>query len=146
MTDTTTNPHEARARALAEISQMQTDIVAAHKRVEDLEREQTTLNDRIVLLINDRQAYRSEAMLYRSKLIELATSMANIGLLTQEAQKIMATVKTLGSDESPEQAAAEQESAREIVANLPSIDDERLSAVEQALRGAVGSAVGGETT
>ncbi len=110
---------ERRAAALAEVTKMQQDIILAHDEIASLKRDLDRTEDRVVLLSEERTRYRQESTLYRTKLIELATSMANIGLLTMQAQEIMQTVKEIGEGETPEQARAEQESAAAMVAALP---------------------------
>ena len=80
MGDTTPNPHERRAQALAEVTQMQVDLVTANKRVQELEATLLTerrdfeyqtnlLKDRCALNEEERGKYRAEAMLYRGKLL-----------------------------------------------------------------------------
>lgn len=135
------NPHERRAQALAEITQMQTDLVAANERVAFLE---SQLRDRETILtreINrqearadvaeqDRAMYRAEAHLYRGKLVELATSTANIGKLTEAAQKIAGTVNSLLTGETSEQAQEEQDSAREMVTTIDQLANKNGPAID----------------
>lgn len=86
---------DRRATALDEIRQMHDDLNEARETIrafkKDLEREE----DRRALLIADRERYLAEATLYRTKLVELSTSVANIGLLTLAAQDIMRSVHEL---------------------------------------------------
>ena len=110
---------ERRASALAEVTKMQQDLILAHDEINSLKRDLDRVEDRVVLLTEERARYRQEAILYRTKLVELATSMANIGLLTMQAQEIMQTVKEIAAGETPQQAQAEQESAADAIANLP---------------------------
>ena len=110
---------DRRAQALAEVAQMEKDLHEAHNEVATLRRDLDRTNDRVDLLTEERTRYRTEATLYRSKLIELATSMANIGLLTIQAQEIMHTVKDIAAQETPEEAQAERASAALMVQNLP---------------------------
>src|SRR5260221_14245697 len=109
---------ERRASALAEVTKMQQDLILAHDEINSLKRDLDRVENRVELLTEERTRYRQEAILYRTKLVELATSMANIGLLTMQAQEIMQTVKEIVAGETPEQAQAEQESAREAGADL----------------------------
>jgi len=111
---------ERRATALDEINKMQQDLILAHDNVAGLKRELDHTEDRLALITEERDRYRRHAHVYRGKLIELATAVANIGLLTVSAQEIMRTVNELITKaESPEEAAAEERSAAEIVKQLP---------------------------
>lgn len=109
---------ERRAQALAEISQMQTELIAAKKEVADMREDLHRAEDRVTIMIEERDRYRGESTVYRTKLVELATSMANIGLLTVKAQEIMMTVKLLTDGETQEHAEGETESARQMVKRL----------------------------
>jgi hypothetical protein len=116
---------EVRQSILQNIHNMERELTAQVARVAELERALQTSEDRVYILSQDRQKYLQEAKLYRGKLIELATSMANIGLLTRDAEQIMMTVKELEAGETKEQADEERRSAAEAVANLPprTVDD-----------------------
>lgn len=110
---------DRRAQALAEVNKMQTDLTACQAEIATLRRELDRAQDRLDMVIEERNRHRHESKVYRDKLVELSAAMSNIGLLTVSAQEIMMTVKELtASDETPEQSAAEQESARQMVANL----------------------------
>ena len=85
----------ARAQALAEITKMQSDLVEAHVQIDKLSRELRNQQDRVSLLVEERDRWRSEAKLYNTRLIELATQVSNIGLLTRKAEEIMTTVHEL---------------------------------------------------
>jgi uncharacterized coiled-coil DUF342 family protein len=110
---------ERRAQALAEVNKMQTDLSACQAEIAVLRREADRAEDRIEMLIEERNTYRSTAVLYRDKLVELATAQANIGLLTRKGEEIAMTVRELAERQTPEEAQAEQESARVAVENLP---------------------------
>lgn len=160
MGDTAPNPHERRAQALAEITKMQADLVAANATIEELETElrDTKLQmqhevgvwqDRALIEKEERTMYRAQAMLYQRKLVELATSMADIGLLTQRAQKVMDTVQCLLGGEDPAHAEAEQASAAEIVKNLPqaplSVQDQMVADLDNLLVATKGQHVATES-
>lgn len=111
------NDTDRRALALAEINKMEKDLIAAQQEIVALKRSNDRCEDRIEILVRDRDEYRRAAKIYRDKLVELATSMANIGLMTIKAQEIMRTVEEM-IEETPEETAAEQESARQMAAKL----------------------------
>ncbi len=111
---------ERRATALDEINKMQQDLILSHDNAASLKRELERAEDRCAIVTEERDRYRRHAHIYRGKLIELATAVANIGLLTVSAQEIMKTVNELITKaESPEEAATEERSAAEIVKQLP---------------------------
>jgi len=96
-----------RAQALEEVGRMQQDLMVLHDEKTALERELQTAQDRVSLLIEERNRWRHDAVVYRDKLVELATSMANINLMTIKATEIMQAVKELVK----EVPAAESEEA-----------------------------------
>jgi hypothetical protein len=111
---------ERRATALDEINKMQQDLVLAHDEATSLKRELERAEDRLALVTEERDRHRRYAHIYRGKLIQLATAVANIGLLTNTAQEIMRSVNELvAKAETGEEAEAEKESAAEVVKKLP---------------------------
>lgn len=86
---------DRRASALDEIRQMHDDLAGAQETIRSLTRDLEREDDRRALLVADRERYLAEATLYRTKLVELSTSVANIGLLTIAAQDIMRSVHEL---------------------------------------------------
>jgi uncharacterized coiled-coil DUF342 family protein len=87
--------NERRAAALADIQQMHDDLMLSHDTIGQLKADLNRCHDRIDLLIEDRNRHRAEALLFRSKLIELATQMSSIGLMCIKAQELMTTVEEL---------------------------------------------------
>jgi hypothetical protein len=91
----TSDPIDHHATALANVTKMVSDLSEAQAVIlqlrADLHREQ----DRVEMLIEDRDRHRDESNLFRTKLVELATHQANIGLLTVSAQTIVMTVNEL---------------------------------------------------
>lgn len=128
------NPHARRAQALAEITKLQEDYVASQERIVQLEanlRDQETFMQR---QINAEEAradiaerhlamYRAEAHLFRSKLVQMVTTISLVRKATDEAEKIAVTINGLLGDETPEEAQQEENEAREIIANLPAAPD-----------------------
>lgn len=128
MTDTI-SPHERRAQAIAEISKLQDDFVGARDRIAQLEaqlRDQETVMQREInrqearaeVAERDRATYRAEAHLFRTKLVEMVTTISNVRKMTDEAEKIAGTVNSILHGETPEEAAAEQASAQNLVESI----------------------------
>lgn len=108
-----------RATAIAEVQKMQSDLMLAHDEVATLKREAERLQDRIELILDERNKYRAEAHVFRVKLIELATQMSNINLMTVKANEITMTVNTLIAEEQTrEQDEQEQKTASEVVEGI----------------------------
>ncbi|MEY9493716.1 hypothetical protein [Bradyrhizobium elkanii] len=88
------DPLDRHAAVLADIKKIQDDLIetrdANAQLHADLHREQ----DRVALLVEDRDRWRQEALVFRTRLIELATAMANIGLLTRAAEGVVLTELT----------------------------------------------------
>jgi hypothetical protein len=88
-------PIERRAAALADVQQMHDDLISAHDEIGQLKADLARETDRCAMLVEDRNRHRRDGMIYRDKLVELATAMTNIGLLTAPAHEIMRTVREL---------------------------------------------------
>jgi uncharacterized coiled-coil DUF342 family protein len=109
---------DRRAQAIAEVTKMQDDLGVCHKEIATLRRDLDRETDRCAMMVEERDRYRIESGVYKTKLIELARSMANIGLLTRQAEEVMMTVNELAEAETPEQAAAAVDDARRMAARL----------------------------
>ena len=98
-------PMERRAAALADIQQMHEDLNEAHEHIGQLKADLNRETDRCTLLVEERNRYRHDALVYRDKLVELATSMSNIGLMTVAAQEIMRVAQELTAKDAPTDTA-----------------------------------------
>ncbi|WP_130582866.1 hypothetical protein [Bradyrhizobium sp. Leo170] len=96
-----TSSLEGYAAALANIGSMVNDLTDARAIIGQLRADLHREQDRLELLLEERNRFRSEALVFRTKLIELATAMANIGLLTTQAQSIVLTVHELDNAATP---------------------------------------------
>ncbi|KRR21314.1 hypothetical protein CQ14_06605 [Bradyrhizobium lablabi] len=90
------------AAILADIQKMRDELVSTHDTNDQLRADLHREEDRVALLVQERDRWRTEALIFRSRLIELATAMANIGLLTRSAQEIVLTVNELNNATSSE--------------------------------------------
>jgi uncharacterized coiled-coil DUF342 family protein len=81
------------ARAVQEVQAMHDRVEAQMQDIERLSRDLQKADDRIGLLVDERNRLRKESNTYRSKLVELATAMTNINLLTGAATEIMNSVR-----------------------------------------------------
>jgi len=115
-------PQDRRAQALAEIRSMQTELMEAHSKIDALERELARSQDTLSLVAEERKTYRDDSLLFRAKLIELATSMANIGMLTTTAQEIMMTIGPLTTSQTQQQVAQESSEASKLLSNLKAVE------------------------
>ena len=127
---------DRRAQALAEITTMQSELVEAHSKINQLQRDLDQANDRIALLAEERRTYRDDSLLLRAKLVELSTSMANIGMLTAKATEIMTAIGPLVTPQSRQDQLDDSDGAGKVIGNLPPIIDRQAAdAVGQALLG-----------
>lgn len=138
------NPHERRAQALAEITQMQQENVELKQQVDRL---QSEMRDRETVLqreINkqqvraeiaeeDRTKYRAESHLYRGKMIELATTISHIRRATDAAEKISATANAILHGETLDELETEQREAQDLVASIERLDDHQKAGAEQSM-------------
>jgi len=127
---------DRRAQALAEITTMQSELVEASSKINQLQRDLDQANDRIALLAEERRTYRDDSLLLRAKLVELSTSMANIGMLTAKATEIMTAIGPLVTPQSRQDQLDDSDGAGKVIGNLPPIIDRQAAdAVGQALLG-----------
>ena len=113
-TNPTVTPHERRAAALAEIETMQHDLDAARVEIDQLKADLHQADDRMVLLMDERLRLRGEANVYRTSLIELATAMGNINLLTGRAVDIMLKANELLAKAAPVEDVPPKRSAVDL--------------------------------
>jgi hypothetical protein len=109
---------ERQANALDEIRQLHADHADLLRKTEEDRRTMERQADRITLLVGDLRTSQQEAKVWQRKLIRLASAMTNMSRLAADADEIMRSVQDW-VDETPEEAQAEQESARVAVASLP---------------------------
>ena len=127
---------DRRAQALAEITTMQSELVDAHSKINQLQRDLDQANDRIALLAEERRTYRDDSLLFRAKLVELSTSMANIGMLTAKATEIMTAIGPLVTPQSRQDQQDDSDGAAKVIGNLPpAVDRQASDAVAVALLG-----------
>jgi len=112
------SPMQRRADALAELQQLHADYAALQRKSDEDRRLIERYQDRCELLLEELRTSRQNERVVTRKLIRLASAMANIGKLSTEAEEIMRSTREW-QDETPEEAAAEQESAQAAVAALP---------------------------
>ena len=83
------------ASALVTVTNMKDELAAARDTIATLRADLGRETDRCVMLDEERRRHRAESLVFRSKLIELATVQSNIGLLTTSSNDIMRTVHEL---------------------------------------------------
>lgn len=76
-----------RGSAIAEVRHLTERYEKQIIEIEEIKRELQIANDRMAILAEERAKWRADAEIYRVALIELASDMANIGLLTNRAQE-----------------------------------------------------------
>ena len=86
------NETDRRAAALADIRHMHDELTDAQATIGQLRADLHREQDRCVMLVESRDKYRTDADLLRSQLLKICTTVANIGLLTKEAEAVVMTV------------------------------------------------------
>lgn len=116
---TTQTAIERQASALDELRELHRNYEALTRQVDEDRRTIERLQDRLGLLADTLRNEQAEKAIINRKLIRLAEAMSAMHLLSGKAHEIMVSVQEY-AQETPEEAEAEQESAREIVTQLPS--------------------------
>ena len=83
------------ASALATVNSMRDELHSCHDTIAQLKADLNAANSRIELLDESRRRYRAESLLFRAKLVELATIQSNIGLIVRRADEITSAVSEL---------------------------------------------------
>jgi hypothetical protein len=86
---------DRRAAALADVHQMHDELTDAQAVVLQLRADLHREEDRCAMIVEERDRYRTESARFRKLLIELATQLSNIGLMTTKAQEIVRLVDDL---------------------------------------------------
>ena len=93
--------NQYRVAALARVNQMHDDLINANAVINQLRVDLNREHDRVTLTLEERDRYRHEAVRFRKLLIELATQMANIGLLTRKAEECVSIVGEMDAAPTP---------------------------------------------
>jgi hypothetical protein len=96
---------ERRAAALAEVSHMNDALIIALGRIEQLKADLHREEDRVVMMVEERDRYRHESIRFRKLLITLATKMSNAALLMEEAKDVLTTIDEIDDGPTPTPAA-----------------------------------------
>lgn len=86
---------DAQARALAVVTSMRDELHEAHSAIAQLKTDLYLCQENSKRIDEERRRFRGEALVFRSKLIELATILANVNLATTTAADVMRTVDDL---------------------------------------------------
>jgi len=100
--------NEHRVAALAQVTQMHDDLVDANATIAQLRIDLGREQDRVTLMVEERDRYRHESIKLRKLLVELATQMANIGILTRKAEECVIVINELDASPTPDTAAIDR--------------------------------------
>lgn len=89
---------ERQAAALLEIKQMHDELASAKSTIAQLKADLNRETDRCIMMVEERNKYRADADLLRNQLMKVCTTVANIGLLTKEAEAVVLTVNERAAD------------------------------------------------
>ena len=92
---------ERRAAALAEVNHMNDSLILAKETIEQLKADLHREEDRVVMVVEERNLYRHEALRLRKLLNELTTQMANISMLARKAEDFVNEVDEMDSSPTP---------------------------------------------
>jgi len=99
---------ERRAAALAEVNHMNESLLAARDLIDQLKADLHREQDRVVMMVEERDRYRHESIRFRKLLTQLATKMVNAALLMEEAKDTLATIDEIDEAPTPPSAAIEK--------------------------------------
>jgi hypothetical protein len=93
---------ERRAAALAEVNYMNDALIAAKETIEQLKADLHREEDRVVMMVEERDRYRHESIRFRKLLVQLSTKMVNAALLMEEAKETLATIDEIDDGPTPQ--------------------------------------------
>jgi chromosome segregation ATPase len=92
---------ERRAHALAVVQKTHDELIQTRAEIADLKTRLHREEDRVVMVVEERNLYRHEALRLRKLLNELTTQMANIALLARKAEDFVNEVDEMDSSPTP---------------------------------------------
>jgi len=99
---------ERRAAALAEVNYMNDSLIAAKDTIEQLKADLHREEDRVVMMVEERDRYRNESIRFRKLLIVLSTKMVNASLLMDTAKDVLTEIEEIDDGPTPSAAAIEK--------------------------------------
>ena len=94
-----------RAEALAKVQEMHDQLTEAHAKIALLEADLNREHDRVVMVVEERDRYRHEAVRFRELNKELATCQTNARLILQRAEDVLLTIAESDAAPTPTSAA-----------------------------------------
>ena len=92
---------ERRALALAMVQKTHDELIRTRAEITDLRTRLAREEDRVVMVVEERNLYRHEALRLRKLLNELTTQMANISMLARKAEAFVSEVDEMDSSPTP---------------------------------------------
>ena len=99
---------ERRAAALAEVNHMNESLAAAMDHIAQLKADLHREEDRVVMMVEERDRYRNESIRFRKLLIVLSTKMVNASLLMDLAKDVLVEIEEIDDAPTPSAAAIDK--------------------------------------
>ena len=97
-----------RALALAEVNFMNESLIKAKETIEQLKADLHREEDRVVMMVEERDRYRNESIRFRKLLIVLSTKMVNASLLMDAAKDVLTEIEEIEDAPTPSAAAIDK--------------------------------------
>lgn len=104
---------ERRAAALAEVNHMNDALIAAKETIEQLKADLHHEEDRVTMMVEERDRYRHESVRFRKLLHTLAVKMVNATLLMDAAKDVLTEIDEIDEGPTPPAAAIAKLEAEE---------------------------------
>ena len=99
---------ERRAAALAEVNHMNDSLAAAMDHIAQLKADLHREEDRVVMMVEERDRYRNESNRFRKLLLVLSTKMVNASLLMDLAKDVLVEIEEIDDAPTPSAAAIDK--------------------------------------
>ena len=99
---------ERQASALMEIKQMHDELNAAKAAIAQLKADLHREEDRVIMMVEERDRYRHEALRFRKLLMKLVIRHANAAMILEEAKEIVQEIDEIDEAPTPPTAAIER--------------------------------------
>src|SRR4051812_28517531 len=94
-----------RAEALAEIQEMHHQLSEAHAEIDQLKADLHREQDRVMMMIEERDRYRHESVRFRKLALTLAVKLTDAALILDRAKDEMHTIDEVDAGVTPSSAA-----------------------------------------
>lgn len=104
----TTTDHNHFADALVQVNKMHNDLNDANAAIQQLRADLHREQDRVAMMVEERDRYRHESVRFRKLLIQQSTKMVNAALILEAAKDTLMEVEEIDAGDTPTSSAIDK--------------------------------------